>query len=105
MVELKDEYNIRYYGNNKNDELIASQVEIANCSEVDAIFVGGSLMMDGKASDRVKIIKELSNVANAAVVGSHVVKIIENEFSNNKTNFFNVEKVLKEVRTLSLGLN
>ena len=42
---------------NKNDELIASQVEIANCSEVDAIFVGGSLMMDGKANDRVKIIK------------------------------------------------
>ena len=47
---------------NKNDDLIASQVEIANCSEVDAIFVGGSLMMDGKANDRVKIIKELSNV-------------------------------------------
>ena len=27
------------------------------------------------------------------------------EFSNNKTNLFNVEKVLKEVKTLSLGLN
>ena len=52
-----------------------------------------------------KQIKEISNVANAAVVGSHIVKIIENEFSNNKTNLFNVEKVLKEVRTLSLGLN
>ena len=44
-------------------------------------------------------------MANAAVVGSHIVKIIENEFSNNKTNLFNVEKVLKEVKTLSLGLN
>ena len=52
-----------------------------------------------------KQIKELSNVENAAVVGSHIVKIIENEFSNNKTNLFNVEKVLKEVKTLSLGLN
>ena len=52
-----------------------------------------------------KQIKEISNVANAAVVGSHIVKIIENEFSNNKTNLFNVEKVLKEVKTLSLGLN
>ena len=51
-----------------------------------------------------KQIKEISNVANAAVVGSHIVKIIENEFSNNKTNLFNVEKVLKEVKTLSLGL-
>ena len=45
-----------------------------------------------------KQIKEISNVANAAVVGSHIVKIIENEFSNNKTNLFNVEKVLKEVK-------
>ena len=52
-----------------------------------------------------KQIKEISNVANAAVVGSHIVKIIENEFSNNKTKLFNVEKVLKEVKTLSLGLN
>ena len=51
-----------------------------------------------------KQIKEISNVANA-VVGSHIVKIIENEFSNNKTNLFSVEKVLEEVKTLSLGLN
>ena len=47
---------------NKNEDLIASQVERANCSEVDAIFVGGSLMMDGKANDRVRTIKELSSV-------------------------------------------
>ena len=52
-----------------------------------------------------KQIKEISNVANAAVVGSHIVKIIENEFSSHKTNIFNVGKVLNEVKTLSLGLN
>ena len=52
-----------------------------------------------------KQIKEISHVANAAVVGSHIVKIIENEFSINKTNLFNIDKVLKEVKTLSLGLN
>ena len=52
-----------------------------------------------------KQIKEISNVANAAVVGSHIVKIIENEYINNKNNLFNVEKVLNEVRTLSSGLN
>ena len=52
-----------------------------------------------------KQIKEISNVANAAVIGSHIVKIIENENKNNKNNLFNVEKVLNEVRTLSSGLN
>ena len=52
-----------------------------------------------------KQIKEISNVANAAVVGSHIVKIIENEYTNNKNKLFNVEKVLNEVRTLSSGLN
>ena len=51
------------------------------------------------------VLKEISKVANAAVVGSHIVKIIENEYTNNKNNLFNVEKVLKEVKTHSLGLN
>ncbi len=49
-----------------------------------------------------KQIKEISSVANAAVVGSHIIKIIENEYKNN---LFNVEKVLNEVRKLSTGLN
>ena len=47
---------------NKNDDLILSQVEMANRSEVDAIFVGGSLMMDGKSNDRVKKIKQIANI-------------------------------------------
>ena len=47
---------------NKNDDSILSQVEMANRSEVDAIFVGGSLMMDGKSNDRVKKIKQIANV-------------------------------------------
>jgi len=47
---------------NKNDDLILSQVEMANHSEVDAIFVGGSLMMDGKSHDRVKKIKQIANI-------------------------------------------
>ena len=33
---------------------------MANRSDVDVIFVGGSLIMDGKANERVRIIKELS---------------------------------------------
>ena len=47
---------------NKNDDSILSQVEMANRSEVDAIFVGGSLMMDGKSKDRVKKIKQIANI-------------------------------------------
>ena len=47
---------------NKNDDSILSQVEMANCSEVDAIFVGGSLMMDWKSNDRVKKIKQIANI-------------------------------------------
>ena len=47
---------------NKNDDSILSQVEMANRSEVDAIFVGGSLMMDGKSNDRVKKIKQIANI-------------------------------------------
>ena len=50
-------------------------------------------------------IKEISRIANASVVGSHIVKIIENEFTTNKNNAFNHEKVLNEVKMLSLGLN
>jgi len=50
-------------------------------------------------------IKEISRIANASVVGSHIVKIIENEFITNKNNAFNHEKVLNEVKMLSLGLN
>ena len=45
-----------------NQESILSQVEVANCSNVDAIFVGGSLMMDMNYNDRVEQIKELSNI-------------------------------------------
>ena len=47
---------------NKNDDSILSQVEMANRSEVDAIFVGGSLMMDGKSNYRVKKIKQIANI-------------------------------------------
>ena len=46
----------------KNDESIYDQVEKANRSDVDAIFIGGSLMMDGKSNDRVEKIKQLSNI-------------------------------------------
>ena len=52
-----------------------------------------------------KQIKEISRIANASVVGSHIVKIIENELIANKNNALIHEKVLKEVKILSLGLN
>ena len=46
----------------KNEDSITSRVELANNSGVDALFVGGSLMMDGNCTDRVKQIKEVSNI-------------------------------------------
>ena len=51
---------------NKNDDSILSQVEMANRSEVDAIFVGGSLMMDGKSNDPHYLIGE--QVISAPIV-------------------------------------
>ncbi len=46
----------------KNDGLLENKVQAANQSGVDAILVGGSLMMDGKTHERVKKIHELSEV-------------------------------------------
>jgi putative glycerol-1-phosphate prenyltransferase len=46
----------------KNEDSLESRVETANKSGVDALFVGGSLMMDGKCNERVRRIKEASNV-------------------------------------------
>ena len=46
----------------KNDHTIENQITLANDSDVDAIFVGGSLMMDSKCAQRVKKIKALSNI-------------------------------------------
>ena len=46
----------------KNENSLESHVELANHSNVDALFVGGSLIMDGKYKDRVKRIKDLSNI-------------------------------------------
>ena len=46
----------------KNENSLESRVESANESGVDALFVGGSLMMDRKCKERVKRIKDVSNV-------------------------------------------
>ena len=47
----------------KNSENnLEEKISKINNSGVDAIFVGGSLMMDGKSNDRVEKIKQLSNI-------------------------------------------
>jgi len=47
----------------RNDEdSIQDRVQKANISGVDALFVGGSLMMDSKCVDRVRLIKSYSNI-------------------------------------------
>ena len=46
----------------KNDEKIIEIVENANINGADAIFVGGSIMMDSFYNKRVKKIKSISNI-------------------------------------------
>ena len=46
----------------KNDKKLETLVENANRSGVDAIFVGGSLMMDGGYHDRVARIKNVAKI-------------------------------------------
>ena len=46
----------------KNDNKIIEIVESANVNDVDAIFVGGSIMMDSHYHERISIIKSLSNI-------------------------------------------
>lgn len=46
----------------KSQESIEEQVALANENGVDAIFVGGSLMMDSKFQDRIATIKKLSKI-------------------------------------------
>ena len=46
----------------KNENLIEACVSMANESGVDALFVGGSLIMDGGYIDRVKRIKEIAMI-------------------------------------------
>lgn len=46
----------------KNEDSLESRIDSANQSGVDALFVGGSLMMDGKCTERVKQIKQASDI-------------------------------------------
>ena len=46
----------------KNDEKVIGLVENANLNGADAIFVGGSIMMDSFYNERVKKIKSISNI-------------------------------------------
>jgi len=46
----------------KSDDSLIAQVHAANDSGVDALFVGGSLMMDSKHNDRVAAIKKEAEI-------------------------------------------
>lgn len=51
-------------------------------------------------------VSKVSKISNAVVVGSHIVKIIEDECSNNNINYDKIlEDIKKEVSKLSSGLN
>ena len=46
----------------KDEESLEERIENANIAGVDALFVGGSLMMDVRCEDRVKKIKSVSKI-------------------------------------------
>ena len=46
----------------KDESSIQKRVENANISGVDALFVGGSLIMDSNCAERVRMIKSISNI-------------------------------------------
>jgi len=46
----------------KDESSIQKRVENANISGVDALFVGGSLIMDSNCTERVKMIKSISDI-------------------------------------------
>ncbi len=46
----------------KNDDKIIELVEGANLNDADAIFVGGSIMMDSQFHERIAKIKSVSNI-------------------------------------------
>lgn len=66
LLDIKTEKGAGYIvlidPDKKNDDSLNDQVKTANENGVDALFVGGSLMMDGNHNDRVARIKEISNI-------------------------------------------
>ncbi|NQV36621.1 MAG: geranylgeranylglyceryl/heptaprenylglyceryl phosphate synthase [Candidatus Marinimicrobia bacterium] len=66
LKHVKNERGAGYFvlidPDRKNAESIEDRVQTANENDVDAIFVGGSLMMDGKYHTRVEMIKKLSHI-------------------------------------------
>ena len=66
LTRVKKERGAGYFvlidPDRKNSESIEARVKAANENDVDAIFVGGSLMMDGKCHARTEEIKKLSNI-------------------------------------------
>ncbi len=66
LLDIKKENSAGYIvlidPDKKNNNTLISQVRAANQAGVDALFVGGSLMMDSKHNDRVASIKKESTI-------------------------------------------
>jgi len=66
LLDIKSEKGAGYIllidPDRKNEDTLAKQVTVANKSNVDALFVGGSLMMDSKHNERVAVIKKEADI-------------------------------------------
>jgi phosphoglycerol geranylgeranyltransferase len=66
LLDIKSEKGAGYIvlidPDRKNEDTLVKQVTAANKSSVDALFVGGSLMMDSKHNERVAVIKKEADI-------------------------------------------
>jgi phosphoglycerol geranylgeranyltransferase len=66
LLDIKSEKGAGYIvlidPDRKNEDTLVKQVTVANKSSVDALFVGGSLMMDSKHNERVAVIKKEADI-------------------------------------------
>ena len=66
LLDIKSEKGAGYIvlidPDRKNEDTLVKQVTVANKSNVDALFVGGSLMMDSKHNERVAVIKKEADI-------------------------------------------
>ena len=66
LLDIKSEKGAGYIvlidPDRKNEDTLVKQVTVANKFSVDALFVGGSLMMDSKHNERVAVIKKEADI-------------------------------------------
>jgi len=79
LLDIKSEKGAGYIvlidPDRKNEDTLVKQVTVANKSSVDALFVGGSLMMDSKHNERVAVIKKEADIPSRHLLSRWVESV------------------------------